>query len=166
MHTDSGKSDLDFNSQEEWWREGLLRGLEDHISAVCKHLVLFIVHKLWLSLERFETLGEASGIRISTSKAEAKALRRRRVYCTLWVGRKVLLQQEEFKYIVVFVTGGGETARETGIRIGEMSAIMQMFDQFFMAKKELKQGEALYLAGQSISSTSSIVRCLESLSKE
>ncbi|KAI3371635.1 hypothetical protein L3Q82_024202 [Scortum barcoo] len=99
-------------------------------------------------LERFAAECEAAGMRISTSKSEAKVmvLDRKRVVCPLRVSGEVLPQVEEFKYLGVLFTSEGKMEREIDRRIGAASAVMRSVYRTVVVKKELsRKAEALDL---------------------
>uniref|UniRef100_A0A8C6NUK4 Reverse transcriptase domain-containing protein n=1 Tax=Nothobranchius furzeri TaxID=105023 RepID=A0A8C6NUK4_NOTFU len=80
---------------------------------------------LQLLLGRFMAKCEAAGMRISTSKSETMVLDWERVACQLRVGREVLPQVEEFKYLGVLFTSEGRRDREINRHIGSASAVMR-----------------------------------------
>ncbi|KAI3366505.1 hypothetical protein L3Q82_000635 [Scortum barcoo] len=82
---------------------------------------------------------EEAGMRISTSKSEARVLDRKRVACPLRVGGEVLPQMEEFKYLGVLFTSEGKMEREIDRRIGAASTVMQSVYRTVVVKKELSQ---------------------------
>ena len=85
-------------------------------------------------LGRFAAECEAAGMRISTSKSEV--LDRKKVACSLRVGREFLLQVEEFKHLWVLLTCEGRMECEIDRRIG---AVMQLLYRSVVVKKELSQ---------------------------
>uniref|UniRef100_A0A672FD98 Reverse transcriptase domain-containing protein n=1 Tax=Salarias fasciatus TaxID=181472 RepID=A0A672FD98_SALFA len=91
------------------------------------------------ALGRFAAECEATGMRISTSKSEAMVLDRNKVACPLQVGRETLAQVEEFKYLGVLFTSGGQMEREIDRRIGAAAAVMQSLYRSVVVKKELSR---------------------------
>uniref|UniRef100_A0A8C6KS35 Reverse transcriptase domain-containing protein n=1 Tax=Nothobranchius furzeri TaxID=105023 RepID=A0A8C6KS35_NOTFU len=89
---------------------------------------------LQLLLGRF-----AAGMRISTSKSETMVPNRKRVACQLQVGREVLPQVEEFKYLGVLFTIDGGRDREIDRRIGSASAVMRTLSRSVTVTRELSQ---------------------------
>uniref|UniRef100_A0A8C6L319 Reverse transcriptase domain-containing protein n=1 Tax=Nothobranchius furzeri TaxID=105023 RepID=A0A8C6L319_NOTFU len=94
---------------------------------------------LQLLLGRSAAECEAAGIRISTSKSETMVRDRERVACQLLVGREVLPQVEEFKYLGVLFTSEGRTDREIDRRIGSVSAVMRTLNRSIVVNRELSQ---------------------------
>lgn len=76
-------------------------------------------------------------MRISTSKSEAMVLRWKRVKFLLCVGREVIRQVEEFKYLRVLFTSGNQIESEIDRQTGAPSAVMRMLNQSVVAEKEL-----------------------------
>ncbi|XP_024908900.1 uncharacterized protein LOC112486464 [Cynoglossus semilaevis] len=75
------------------------------------------------ALGRFAIECKATGMRISTSKSEAMVLDRKRMVCTLRVGKEVLPQVEEFKYFGLF-TSEGRMEREIDRQIDAAATVM------------------------------------------
>uniref|UniRef100_A0A8C6MJY5 Reverse transcriptase domain-containing protein n=1 Tax=Nothobranchius furzeri TaxID=105023 RepID=A0A8C6MJY5_NOTFU len=94
---------------------------------------------LQLLLGRSTAECEVAGMRISTSKSETMVLDRERVACQLRVGREVLPQVEEFKYLGFLFTSEGRRDWEIDRRIGSASAVMRMVSRSIMVKRELSQ---------------------------
>uniref|UniRef100_A0A8C6KR66 Reverse transcriptase domain-containing protein n=1 Tax=Nothobranchius furzeri TaxID=105023 RepID=A0A8C6KR66_NOTFU len=94
---------------------------------------------LQVLLGRFAAECEAAGMRISTSKSETMVLDRKRVVCQLRVGREVLPQVEEFKYLGVLFTSEGRRDQEIDRRIGSASAVMRTLSRSVVVKRELSQ---------------------------
>ncbi|KAK3514284.1 hypothetical protein QTP70_012901 [Hemibagrus guttatus] len=63
----------------------------------------------------------------------------KKVACTLQVGREVLPQVEEFKYLGVLFTSEGRMDREIDRRIGAASAVMWSMYRSVVVKKELSR---------------------------
>ncbi len=61
---------------------------------------------------------------MSTSKSEAMVLRRKRVYCTLWIGSELLPQVKELKYTGVLFTSEGRLEHDIDRRIDAVAAVM------------------------------------------
>ncbi|KAK3522454.1 hypothetical protein QTP86_011000 [Hemibagrus guttatus] len=101
------------------------------------------------ALGRFAAECEAAGMRVSTSKSEAMVLDRKKVGCTLQVGREFLPQVEEFKYLGVLFTSEGRMDREIDRRIGAAVAVMRSMYRSVVVKKELSR-KAKLLIHQSI----------------
>ncbi|KAK3509856.1 hypothetical protein QTP70_015863 [Hemibagrus guttatus] len=91
------------------------------------------------ALGRFTAECEAAGMRVSTSKSEAMVLDRKKVACTIQVGREVLPQVEEFKYLGVLFTSEGRMDREIDRRIGAAAAVMRSMYRSVVVKKELSR---------------------------
>ncbi|KAK3574904.1 hypothetical protein QTP86_018369, partial [Hemibagrus guttatus] len=66
-------------------------------------------------------------------------LDQKKVACTLQVGREVLPQVEEFKYLGVLFTSEGRMDREIDRRIGAAAAVMRSMYRSVVVKKELSR---------------------------
>ncbi|MDG2555420.1 reverse transcriptase domain-containing protein [Vibrio parahaemolyticus] len=91
------------------------------------------------ALECFAAECEAVGMRVSTSKSEVMILCWKVVYCLLWVGRELLPQVREFKYLGVLFTSEGRMEREMDRRVGAASAGMRALRRSIVVKRELSQ---------------------------
>ncbi|KAK3556362.1 hypothetical protein QTP70_007074 [Hemibagrus guttatus] len=87
------------------------------------------------ALGHFAAVCEAAGMRVSTSKSEATVLYRKKVTCTLQVGREFLPQVEEFKYLGFLFMSEGRMDREIDRRIGAAAAVMRSMYQSVVVKK-------------------------------
>lgn len=74
---------------------------------------------------------------MSTSKSEAMVLRRKRVYCTLWIGSELLPQVKELKYTGVLFTSEGRLEHDIDRRIDAVAAVMRPLYWAVMVKREL-----------------------------
>ncbi|TWW63621.1 hypothetical protein D4764_03G0006290 [Takifugu flavidus] len=102
-------------------------------------LLVSSARDLQLSLDRFAAACEAAGMRISTSKAEAMVLSRKKVECLLRVKEEILPQVEEFKYLGILFTSEGRMEQEIDRRIGAASAVMRTLHRSIVVKRELSQ---------------------------
>ncbi|TWW53503.1 hypothetical protein D4764_0211300 [Takifugu flavidus] len=66
-------------------------------------------------------------------------LTQKKVECLPWVGKEVLPQVEEFKYLGILFTSEGSMEREIDRRIGAASAVMRALNRSAMGKKELSR---------------------------
>ncbi|KAK3529557.1 hypothetical protein QTP70_031980, partial [Hemibagrus guttatus] len=87
------------------------------------------------ALGHFAAECEATGMRVSTSKSKAMVLNRKKVACTLQVGKEVLPQVEEFKYLGVLFTSEGRLDREIDRRIGAAAAVMRSMYRSVVVKE-------------------------------
>ncbi|TWW70932.1 hypothetical protein D4764_17G0004150 [Takifugu flavidus] len=78
-------------------------------------------------------------MRISTSKSEAMVLNGEKVECLLRLKEEILPQVEEFKYLVVLLTGEGRMEQEIDRQIGAASAVMRTLHRYVVVKRELSQ---------------------------
>ncbi|TWW62709.1 hypothetical protein D4764_04G0013560 [Takifugu flavidus] len=102
-----------------------------HIAGNNVVLLASLACDLQRSQDRFAAACEAAGMRISTSKAEAIVLNRKKVECP----KKILPQVEEFKYLGVLFTSEGRMEQEIDRRIGAASAIMRSLHRSVVVPK-------------------------------
>uniref|UniRef100_A0A8C6NPK6 Reverse transcriptase domain-containing protein n=1 Tax=Nothobranchius furzeri TaxID=105023 RepID=A0A8C6NPK6_NOTFU len=100
--------------------------------ADCVFLLASSSSDLQLLLGRFAAECEAAGMRISTG---TMVLDQERVACQLRVGREVLPQVEEFKYLRVLFTSEGRRDQEIDRQIGSASAVMRTLSRSVMVKR-------------------------------
>ena len=89
--------------------------------------------------ERCLAESEGAGMRISNSKSEAMVLRWKRVDCPHWVGRELLPQVEEFKYLGVLLTSKGKMQRQIDRHICTALTVMWKLKLSVVVKRELSQ---------------------------
>ena len=99
-------------------------------------------------LDWFAAKCEVPGMKISTSKSEAIVLSQKKVDCLLQVGKEMLPQVEEFKYLtssIVLFMNEVKMEWEIDRQIGAASAVMRTLYRSVVVKRELNQKAKLLI---------------------
>lgn len=99
-------------------------------------LLVSLSHDLQCALGWFLAGYEAAGLRVSTSKYEAKVLSQKSVVCFPKVGNEILPQAEKFNHLRIMFMGEGRMEQSLDRQIGAVSAVMWILYQSVVLKRE------------------------------